>query len=42
MVCSVLSKEQGVTVVAVCTVHDLFIQHRVSGVNTGYSVQLTT
>ncbi|XP_064397287.1 protein O-mannosyl-transferase Tmtc3-like isoform X2 [Halichondria panicea] len=28
MVCSVLSKEQGVTVVAVCTVHDLFIQHR--------------
>ena len=28
--CSVLSKEQGITVVAVCVVYDFFILHKVS------------
>lgn len=30
-VCSVLSKEQGVTVVAVCVVYDFFTAHKVCG-----------
>ena len=34
MLCSFLSKEQGITMVAVCAVYDLFCLQNVSCINT--------